>query len=100
MFPEVGWDRALCLELLNTRGWAREGACDESKLADSFSREEGVFPNSTAKSILGGEGERMRPRLLRPSVPYSGFLSLTLHPQRSTSQRTGLDDMDVNAHGL
>lgn len=58
-FPEVGWAMALCLELLNTSGWAREGAWDDSRFVDSFSMEEGVFPSSTARSIL--DEERRRP---------------------------------------
>lgn len=52
-FPEAGWDRALCLELLNTSGCAREGVWDDSRFVDSFSIEEGVFPSRTARSILG-----------------------------------------------
>lgn len=43
---------ALCLELLNTRGCAKEGAWEDSRFVDSFSMEEGVFPSSTARSIL------------------------------------------------
>lgn len=46
---------ALCLELLNTRGCAKEGAWEDSRFVDSFSMEEGVFPSSTARSILDGE---------------------------------------------
>lgn len=46
---------ALCLELLNTRGCAKEGAWEDSRFVDSFSMEEGVFPSSTARSILDEE---------------------------------------------
>lgn len=52
VFPEAGCDMVLCFELLNTRGWAREGAWDGSRLDESFSMEDGVFPNRTARSIL------------------------------------------------
>jgi hypothetical protein len=54
VFPEADCDIALCFELLNTRGWAKEGACDGSRFDESFSIEDGVFPNRTARSILVG----------------------------------------------
>lgn len=52
VLPEAGCDMVLCFELLNTRGWAREGAWDGSRLEESFSIEAGVFPSRTARSIL------------------------------------------------
>lgn len=63
VFAGLGWVPVLCFELLNTRGWLRAGACEESRLGVSFSREEGVLPNSTARSILR-EG---RPRVSQRS---------------------------------
>lgn len=68
---------ALCLELLNTSGWAREGAWDDSRFVDSFSMEEGVFPSSTARSIL--VEERRQPAEVNrschsPCLYYSSVL--------------------------
>lgn len=49
---------ALCLELLNTSGWARDGAWAGSRFSDSLSVDDGVFPSKTARSILGQEQTR------------------------------------------
>lgn len=80
-FPEAGWDIALCLELLKTSGWAREGAWDDSRFGDSFSIEEGVFPSRTARSILGKEGRyppRLTQALSRPALPLQQYSTFSL----------------------
>lgn len=72
---------ALCLELLNTRGCAKEGAWEDSRFVDSFSMEEGVFPSSTARSIL--DEERREPTEVSRSSRVARFYN-----SRSTSNPT------------
>lgn len=71
---------ALCLELLNTSGWAREGAWDDSRFSDSLSADDGVFPSRTARSILGeeGKGAEVKRELRHVAIlpPASQFVAL------------------------